>query len=130
MKFLAGIITENEHKFNELTGVRAKYVRVIPEQSYQPTIDGVFIWVKNYAQLLDEQGNETLIESKDSTGAMPIFYSDAEVKTIFESLGQSVVPGDDYLLEFRQMLQTILLGDTMAKGYFNGDTCVPYVPIA
>lgn len=128
MKFLASIITENEHSFNGLTNVNAKFVRVIPEQAYQPTATGVKIWTKSYAQLFDDNGNEYLEESKDAKVILPVVYTDEEVKQIFASLGQSVNPGDDYLPEFREMLQTILLQDTMAKGFFNGDTCVPYEP--
>ena len=126
---LAGIITENEHEYNTLLGSRAKMVRLIPDQSYQPTSTGVKIWVKTYIQTFDAEGNETLIESKDATVEQPLFYTDQKIKGLFAMLNQPVMPGDDYMPEFRQMLQTVLLQDTMAKGFFNGDTCVPYVPV-
>lgn len=126
---LAGIITENEHVYNTLTGKQAKMVRLIPDQGYQPTHKGVKIWVKTYIQAFDSEGKDLLIESRDATVTEPLFYTDQEIKDLFAMLNQPVNPGDDYLPEFRQMLQTVLLQDTMSKGMFNGDTCVPYVPI-
>lgn len=126
---LAGIITENEHKYNQLTGETAKMVRIIGDRGYQPTGDGAYVYVKTYAQIIDSEGNKTLREAIDSTSTIPLFYSNAELDFMFSSFNNPIEPSESFTTEFKNILQGVLLQDTMAKGYFSGDNCVPYVPI-
>lgn len=125
---LAGIITENEHKYNQLTGETGKMVRIIEDQGYQPTADGAYVYVISYAQKIDEEGNETLIKTVDATSKIPMFYTNAELDAFFAEYNDPINPEESFTTEFKKILEAVLLQDTIAKGYFNGDTCVPYEP--
>ena len=124
---LAGIITQNEHTYNQLTNETGKMIRIIGDRSYQPTADGAFVYVITYAQKIDEEGNETLIKTVDATSTIPMFYTNAELDAFFSSFNDPIEPNESFTGEFKKMLESVLLQDTMSKGYFNGDTCVPYV---
>lgn len=126
---LAGVITENEHKYNQLTGETGKMVRIIEDRGYQPTADGAYVYVISYAQKIDEQGNETLIKTVDATSKIPMFYTKAELDAFFASFNDPIEPSESFTTEFKKILEAVLLQDTMAKGYFSGDNCVPYVPV-
>lgn len=130
MNFLAGIITENEHNYDQLTGKNGKMVRLIENESYRPTSDGAMVNVRTFVQIIDEKGNETLKFQPDSTPKQPLFYTNAELDAFFSSFNDPIEPNESYTGEFKKILEAVLLQDTMGKGYFNGDTCVPYVPIA
>lgn len=128
MKFLAGIITENNHVYNAVTNETGKRVRLIPDFGYQRTGAGVKIVLKVYAQKIDSEGVEQLISLPKENNS--IFYSNEELSALFSSQGKTITPEDDYALDTKKMIENVLLFDTQAKGYFNGDTCVPYVPVA
>ena len=125
---LAGIITENEHIYDQLTQKKGKYVRLIEDECYRPTGDGAKVNVRTFVQIIDEQGNETLFFDPTSTPKQPLFYTNAEIAQMFSSLNDPIEPHEDFPTEFKKILQTILLQDTTAKGYFGGDNCVPYEP--
>ena len=125
---LAGIITENEHTYNQLTNESGKMVRIIEDRGYQPTWDGAYVYVITYAQKIDEQGNETLIKTVDATSKIPLFYTNAELDEFFKQYNDPIEPSESFTAEFKKRLESVLLTDTMAKGYFGGDTCVAYAP--
>ena len=125
---LAGIITENEHKYDQLTGKKGKMVRLIEDESYRPTATGAMVSVRTFVQIIDDQGNETLKFQPDSTPKLPLFYTNAELDSFFSSFNDPIEPSESYTTEFRKILEKVLLEDTMKKGYFGGDNCVPYVP--
>jgi hypothetical protein len=125
---LAGIITENEHTYNHLTNTRGKYVRLIADQSYQPTSWGAKIWVQTFVQLFDADGKEKLVESKDSVVKLPLDYTNDQINELFTSFNDPINPEEKYTDEFKKMLEQVLLQDTTANGMFGGDNCFPYVP--
>ena len=124
---LAGIITENVHEYDTRLNLFGKRIRIIPNMGYLPVDNGVKIILKVYAQEIDENGNEKLIEMPKENNEQ--FYTDDEINAMFSSFNITITPTDLYMKEFREMMQTVLLADTMAKGYFGGDNCVPYVPV-
>lgn len=123
---LAGIITENEHEYDQRVGLMGKFVRIIPKYGYLLTETGIDVSLRVFAQTFDEQGNEKLIEQPTLNNV--VSYTDAEVDAMFSSFNSPILPSDPYQGRVREMMQAVLLQDTMAKGYFGGDTCVPYVP--
>ena len=103
-------------------------VRIIEDRGYQPTADGAYVYVITYAQKIDEQGNETLIKTVDATSKIPLFYTNAELDEFFKQYNDPIEPSESFTAEFKKRLESVLLTDTMAKGYFGGDTCVAYAP--
>ena len=125
---LAGIITQNEHEYDKLTGKKGKMVRLVEDESYRPTGDGAKVNVRTFAQIIDDQGNETLKFLPDSTPKLPLTYTNAEIDALFSSQNNPIEVDESYTTEFKKILEKVLLKDTTAKGYFGGDTCIPYVP--
>jgi hypothetical protein len=125
---LAGIITENEHQYNALLGSKSKFIRMISDKGYITTSKGACVYVTTHIQEIDEQGNETLVRKIDSESDMPILYTNEELDSFFSSFNDPIEPTESFTAEFKRMLEGVLLQDTMAKNYFNGDTCVPYEP--
>lgn len=129
MEFLAGIITENEHEYDKLTGATGKMLRLIENESYRPTATGAKVNVRTFVQIIDEQGNETLKFTPDSTPKQPLTYTNAELDAFFSSFNDPIEPNESYTAEFKKILEGVLLQDTMSKGYFSGDTCIAYTPV-
>lgn len=123
---LAGIITDNKHAFNSLENKSARFVRAIKDEGYRPTSTGAIVYVYTYALLVDEEGNESLVLAKDHMSTTPLNYTNKQIDAFFSSFKDSVEPTESYTAEFKKMLESILLQDTMSKGYFSGDTCKPY----
>lgn len=126
MKFLAAIITENEHTYNTLENKSARLVRAIKNEGYRPTADGAIVYVYTYALIIDDEGNESLVLAIDHMSKVPLFYTNAEIDAFFSSFNDPIEPSESYTAEFKKILEAVLLQDTMLKGYFNGDNCQPY----
>lgn len=116
---LAGIISENNHKYNERANLFGKIIRLIPDNGYRVGSKGVFVQIDDFAQTFNEADDEILIKLPIESGQQ--FYSNAEVDAFFSSFQDSILDTDSITSKYNSMIINVLLSDTKMKGFYNND---------
>ena len=114
--FEKAIISENTHIYNPVKNLECRMIRAItPHNGVHFSDEGVTVYVQVYGIL--EDGSLFQLPQYSEK----ISYTKEEVDGMYLQYNNPLYPSESFMGEFNKMLESILLYETMAQGYFGGD---------
>ena len=114
--FEKAIISQNTHIYNPVKNLECRMIRAItPQNGVHFSDEGITVYVQVYGIL--EDGSLFQLPQYSEK----ISYTKEEVDGMYLQYNNPLYPSESFMGEFNKMLESILLYETMAQGYFGGD---------
>jgi hypothetical protein len=126
--FKKAIISENTHIYNPVKNLECRMIRAInPKNGVQFSDESVTIYIQVHGLILENYTDEKGVENtREKIFELPqyaerIVYSKEEVDYLFSQIKNPIDVDESFFGELNNLIEISLLGDTLRKGYFNGD---------
>ena len=126
--FEKAIISDSEHTYDLVKNLSCRIIRAIaPNNGVQFSDEKLTIYVVTYGLILEDYTDENgETQTKEKIFNLPqyseqIIYSKEEVDYLFSQIKNPIDVDESFFGELNNLIETSLLGDTLRKGYFNGD---------